>query len=372
VERPIYGAKRLGELKQEIDLTTPANPSIPPFTIGKRQYELTDHLGNVMSTILDRRQPYSTGNDAYRPYIVSTTDYYPFGYPISNRSTNIGEYRYFFNGQEADNEVFGEVANFTAEFWQYDSRLGRRWNVDPIFKAPESPYACFGGGPIWRIDKKGLKAGWVKDNDGNVFWDKNTNSQEEFERNYKNKTGFRYVSDENNAQSYTLPTGEGKLIMNKWEGADIVQDGQASVLIDMTFVPNEKTEKGGWMQTYSSNIPYVDSGNLPQVLPQSNIPSERLDGTGVVGKEDYKRASYFNKPPSMNLADMPIRKFNDGAIYSVSMQMQSSLILNNQKVISIGWGFIITGEKTATTLSPTILKTNTEFHNNAINVLLGN
>ena len=38
--------------------------------------------------------------------------------------TNIGGYRYFFNGQEADNEVFGEVANYTAEFWQYDSRLG--------------------------------------------------------------------------------------------------------------------------------------------------------------------------------------------------------------------------------------------------------
>ena len=74
---------------------------------------------------------------------------------LANQCTNIGGYRYFFNGQEADNEVFGEVANYSAEFWQYDSRLGRRWNVDPIFKEYESPYACFAGNPVWFADPKG-------------------------------------------------------------------------------------------------------------------------------------------------------------------------------------------------------------------------
>ncbi len=156
VERPIYGAKRLGELRQEINLTTPANPSIPPFTIGMRQYELTDHLGNVMVTILDRRQPYSSGDNTYKPYTISSTDYYPFGYPIPNRSTNIGGYRYFFNGQEGDNEVLGEVANFTAEFWQYDSRLGRRWNLDWIYKPFASNYAAFANNPVWFADPSGL------------------------------------------------------------------------------------------------------------------------------------------------------------------------------------------------------------------------
>ena len=71
------------------------------------------------------------------------------------QSTNIGGYRYFFNGQEADNEVFGEVANFTAEFWQYDSRLGRRWNLDPLFKAYEGSYSCFGENPVLYADVKG-------------------------------------------------------------------------------------------------------------------------------------------------------------------------------------------------------------------------
>ena len=83
--------------------------------------------------------------------------------------TNIGGYRYFFNGQEADNEVFGEVANYTAEFWQYDSRLGRRWNLDWIYKPFASNYAAFANNPVWFADPSGLdtismnKHGYITD-----------------------------------------------------------------------------------------------------------------------------------------------------------------------------------------------------------------
>jgi Lipase (class 3) len=43
----------------------------------------------------------------------------------------------------------------TAEFWQYDSRLGRRWNVDPVPDISISSYATFFNNPIWNIDKLG-------------------------------------------------------------------------------------------------------------------------------------------------------------------------------------------------------------------------
>jgi len=76
-------------------------------------------------------------------------------YPPQTPRYYMGGYRYFFNGQEADNEVLGEGVSLTAEFWQYDSRLGRRWNVDPVFKEKESPYACFAGNPVWFADPKG-------------------------------------------------------------------------------------------------------------------------------------------------------------------------------------------------------------------------
>jgi len=70
-------------------------------------------------------------------------------------------YRYGFGGQEKDNEIYGDGASYTAEFWQYDARLGRRWNVEPL--ASEFPwistYACFANNPISFIDPDG-KTPW--------------------------------------------------------------------------------------------------------------------------------------------------------------------------------------------------------------------
>jgi RHS repeat-associated protein len=62
---------------------------------------------------------------------------------------------YSFQGQEHDDEVAGNGNSYSAEFWQYDSRLGRRWNIDPVFKEHESPYACFANNPIWFADPTG-------------------------------------------------------------------------------------------------------------------------------------------------------------------------------------------------------------------------
>jgi len=65
------------------------------------------------------------------------------------------QYRYGYGTQEKDSEI-GEGI-YTAEYWQYDSRLGRRWNVDPVGKAFMSTYACFNNNPIYFIDPLGLK-----------------------------------------------------------------------------------------------------------------------------------------------------------------------------------------------------------------------
>ena len=74
---------------------------------------------------------------------------------LTPRSTNIGGYRYFFNGQEGDNEVFGEVANFGYEFRQYDSRLGRWWSVDPKWNEYPgiSPYVFCADNISWTHGK---------------------------------------------------------------------------------------------------------------------------------------------------------------------------------------------------------------------------
>lgn len=56
---------------------------------------------------------------------------------------------------EKDDEISGDGNSYTAEFWQYDPRLGRRWNVDPVVKHQESPYATFANNPIWLVDPLG-------------------------------------------------------------------------------------------------------------------------------------------------------------------------------------------------------------------------
>ena len=72
------------------------------------------------------------------------------------RIYNGGNYRYGFNKQENDNEI-AQVngANTTANYWEYDSRLGRRWNQDPVVKISESPYMTFSGNPILFSDPSG-------------------------------------------------------------------------------------------------------------------------------------------------------------------------------------------------------------------------
>lgn len=67
---------------------------------------------------------------------------------------------------EKDDEVSGKVNSYTAEFWQYDSRLGRRWNIDPVVKYHESPYATFANNPIWFIDPSGADTSFT-DSQGN-------------------------------------------------------------------------------------------------------------------------------------------------------------------------------------------------------------
>jgi len=86
---------------------------------------------------------------------------------LPNRHGSSNEYRYGFNGMEKDDEVSGEGNSYTAQYWQYDSRLGRRWNIDPVVKHHESPYATFANNPIWFADPNGADSVNVG---GSTFW----------------------------------------------------------------------------------------------------------------------------------------------------------------------------------------------------------
>jgi hypothetical protein len=97
-----------------------------------------------------------TSYDVYLPEVLSFSDYYPFHMQMPGRFDNSAGYRYGgSNGQEKETEITGNSSHYSAEYWMYDSRLGRRWNVDPRSVSYVSPYSTYSGNPILCIDKFG-------------------------------------------------------------------------------------------------------------------------------------------------------------------------------------------------------------------------
>ncbi len=75
--------------------------------------------------------------------------------PLNLENAEVYNHRLY--GQEQDNEIAGTGNIMTAEFWMYDARLGRRWNLDPVVKEFESSYVVFRNNPIVLKDPNGNK-----------------------------------------------------------------------------------------------------------------------------------------------------------------------------------------------------------------------
>ena len=93
-ESHIYGSSRIGiyNAEQVLVISNIANSSTLQANEyenirGKRHYELSNHLGNVLAVVSDRRTGICTGNGliAYNAEVVSATDYYAFGSPMPGR-----------------------------------------------------------------------------------------------------------------------------------------------------------------------------------------------------------------------------------------------------------------------------------------------
>jgi RHS repeat-associated protein len=166
-EMHLYGSSRLGIATQHIarDSTIVliggfANGIMSIFTRGEKFFELSNHLGNVLATVSDRRIQVDANSDgivdSYKADIVSANDYYPGGMDMPGRSYSIANtnYRYGFNGKEKDKE--GSV-QYDYGFRIYDPRLVRFKSVDPISKeyAGLTPYQFASNSPIWGIDRDG-------------------------------------------------------------------------------------------------------------------------------------------------------------------------------------------------------------------------
>ena len=188
-ETYLYGSSRLGVVRAQsiapktMKLNASFNDAkLGVFTRGEKMYELSNHLQNVLVTVSDKRLPVAKSNDTvvsgYNAVVMSASDYYPFGMEMVGRNVNTNTYRYgASSGQEKSTEI--NANSYTAEYWQYDSRIGRRWNVDPLAdqRVEWTPYNAMSNDPINRIDPDGALDDWYKDAKGNLEYATDVKSQ---------------------------------------------------------------------------------------------------------------------------------------------------------------------------------------------------
>ena len=170
-EQHLYGSSRLGIYQYQGII--PAAPVVTNGTVttlydsllmGNTSYELSNHLGNVLAVINDKKIGVSSISDSsltdhYVADVLSLQDYYAFGSQMLGRSYQANKYRYGFNGKENDNEVKGEGNQQDYGMRIYDPRITRFLSVDPITKQyPElTPYQFASNRPIDGIDMDGLE-----------------------------------------------------------------------------------------------------------------------------------------------------------------------------------------------------------------------
>jgi len=187
----LYGSTRIGVFNVNRDVQNPpAGSGLTVFERGKKFFELTNHLSNVLVTVSDRKFQVDDGEytwvyppcappppggpppqcdpiyvkvsntpdgiaDYYTADVINANDYYPFGMMMPGRVASISgiDYKFTVNGQEKETDLNKNITS--APYWMYDSRVAKRWNVDPRPNVSISPYNCFAANPIWFSDIKG-------------------------------------------------------------------------------------------------------------------------------------------------------------------------------------------------------------------------
>jgi hypothetical protein len=207
--------------------------------------------------------------------------------------TAVSAYRYGFNTQEKSDEIGANL--FTAVYWEYDSRIGRRWNVDPELHSWESPYSCFANNPIIFTDVL-----------GNVVKPKDEKSKEHLNEDLKKTFG-------DNARYFSYdPKGNliftGKVANFPKEQRKLVRALKG--MIQAKTITNIIYEK-------NSNIKFTQQYKGANLMSEESL--KNAGGSATISKEktetkeayifidpDYQEQNvsyeYYNNPPAGEIA----------------------------------------------------------------------
>ena len=245
-------------------------------------------------------------------------------YPPQPPRYDNGGYRYFFNGQEADNEVLGEGVSLSAEFWQYDTRLGRRWNVDPVFKEYESPYACFAGNPVWLKDPLG-KSSWKPDSGALA---------------QNNEVRFIAEADDN-LQTLSIQSGISlEQLEDNYRGLNIVE-GQSYSFDKITsikrmndFLQNHNNTEHNCMffAMYVNGVPSPPFSVLPEMVLNNftnlSSPSEAKIGDIITYSETFDEFYFVYRGQAVNFTEETFRNYYNDQIKNYPAHFSVVLLKN--------------------------------------------
>jgi RHS repeat-associated protein len=178
-ERHLFGSSRLGMVDHDeylkviayngsnydiqgdelyFDPPGPDDPALLAFFRGRKLYELSNHLGNVLAVISDRKlQLGSPSTVEWIADLRMSSDYYPFGMKLDGRGMSMG-YRFGFQGQEEDGELYDGAVSY--KYRVHDPRIGRFLSVDPLASSYpfNSPYTFSENRVIDMVELEGLES----------------------------------------------------------------------------------------------------------------------------------------------------------------------------------------------------------------------
>ena len=215
---------------------------------------------------------------------------------ISSKQSD--KYRYGAGGQEKTDEISGSGNHYTAQFWEMDPRIGRRWNLDPKYTASESRYAILGNNPIIYVDPLGdfkTKFGaWLYKQAHGGEISRDTKSGQYFVGKQVEYTGegagvaYQRRFDWNGGSQAYTGSGWGHTARSFFANMFGV-NGKASSLIDLgmnSVLQNSSTQLAGDLLEKVKQDPAVQ--NLENDLVR------RMQGDSRYGKEAFTYSSSNN------------------------------------------------------------------------------
>lgn len=352
-ERNLYGSSRLGINNERLEMigASPLNSGpVVTHSLGLKQFELSNHLGNVITTVSDKKLPHTINGgynfDYYQPEILNATDYYAFGMPMGGREFGGGDYNYGFNGQIKIDEVNGSENSIEFKFRIHNTRLGRFLSVDPLSKEYQwnSTFAFAENSPIKFIDLEGkerLPAELKSDNSGyttaidNTYQNTLTKVDAVNNWSFVNKAPdpgvikqfvpnlWGVVKEKINNPSSNLITGTGKFVLRF--GYNVVNDAKiySTGLIYGRSAATDLENFGVDPKEYMD----AGIGTLTNLFPLETITKYAAGEMKMLGYSEYLKrtaGSEFNKL-SKEVKQESLIKFNQKSsnVKDVSKQKES-------------------------------------------------